>query len=126
MHNQDLRFQKWDIFAIAVLIFIGAVVFALFLPAEKSSAAYAEIYLGGQLIQTLSLGENQELSVTGTYKNTIAVRDGKIAVIDSDCPGRDCVACGWSGSAGRSIVCLPNCLEIRIIGSDDDVDFVVG
>lgn len=126
MKNKHLRFQKWDICAIGLVIFIAVAVFTLFLPMGNRGAAYAEIYLEGELIQTVSLAEAREFTVTGAYKNTIAVRDGKIAVTDSDCPSQDCVACGWSGSAGRSIVCLPNKLEIRIVSENDDVDFVVG
>ena len=38
----------------------------------------------------------------------------------------DCVGCGWSNATGRSIVCLPNGLEIRIVSGQSDVDFVVG
>lgn len=126
MQNKHLRFQKWDIFAIGLVIFVAAAVFALFLPLGEQSAAYAEIYLDGNLMQRVSLAEAQEFTVTGAYRNTITVRDGKIAVTHSDCPSQDCVACGWSGSAGKSIVCLPNCLEIRIVSENGEVDFVVG
>ena len=65
--------------------------------------------------------------MTSKYSNTITVKDGKIAVTESDCPGEDCENCGWSDSTGRSIVCLPNEVEIRIIAepSEEDVDYVV-
>ena len=49
-----------------------------------------------------------------------------IAITGSDCPGEDCVHSGWIKASGRSIVCLPNKVEIRIVGQSDDVDFVVG
>ena len=68
----------------------------------------------------------QEFTVTGDYTNTITVRDGKIAVTASDCPGHDCVSCGWVEHGGKSIVCLPNGLEIRVLADRGDVDFVVG
>ena len=48
------------------------------------------------------------------------------AFTESDCPGRDCVHSGSIGSTGRSIVCLPNRVEIRVISAEADVDFVVG
>lgn len=121
---QKLRFQKWDILAIAGVLVLAAVVFALFLPKGDSANTTARIYQNGKLIQTVSLAENKEFTVTGAYTNTVAVRDGKIAVIRSDCPGEDCVSCGWLSTGGRSIVCLPNGLEIRIEDSGD-VDFVV-
>lgn len=120
-----LRFQKGDMLAIAGVLLLAALVFVLFLPKEDA-AACAQIYQNGKLIKTVSLAEEQEFTVTGPYSNTVTVRDGKIAVTGSNCPGEDCVSCGWLGSTGRSIVCLPNALEIRVVAGNGEVDFVVG
>ena len=65
-------------------------------------------------------------TLTFDYSNTVTVQDGKIAVTASDCPGADCVHSGWIGTSGRSLVCLPNALEIRVISQNADVDFIVG
>ena len=121
-----LRFQKWDIAVIAAILVMALAVFAAFLPRENAPAAYAEIYQDGKLLKTVMLSEDQEFTVTGRYTNTVTVCDGKIAVTHSDCPGGDCVSCGWADGAGRSIVCLPNGLEIRVMAGNRDVDFVVG
>ena len=121
-----LRFQKWDIAVIAAILVMALAVFAAFLPREDAPAAYAEIYQDGKLLKTVMLSEDQEFTVTGRYTITVTVCDGKIAVTHSDCPGGDCVSCGWLDGAGRSIVCLPNALEIRVLAGSGDVDFVVG
>lgn len=121
-----LHFRLGDLTAIILVALLAGLLFVLFLPKTTATAAYAQIYQNGTLIQTVSLSQDGEFTVTGTYRNTITVQDGKIAVTDSDCPGRDCVHSGFSGSAGKSIVCLPNGLEIRIVSNDDHVDFVVG
>lgn len=126
MNEMRLCFQKGDMAVMAGIVLFAVLVFVLFLPKEKSPAAYAEIYQDGKLLKTVLLSEDQEFTVTGKYTNTITVRDGKIAVTQSDCLGEDCVSCGWQGDAGRSIVCLPNGLEIRVVGGSTDVDFVVG
>ena len=84
------------------------------------------IYQNGQKIKTVSLKQNQTFTIEGVYCNTITVENGKIAVTDSDCPGMDCVHCGWISGTGRSVVCLPNGLEIRVVAGSSDVDFVVG
>lgn len=119
-----LRFQKGDMIAVAGVLLLAALVLLLFLPGER--AAYAEVYRNGELIKTVSLAQAQEFTVSGKYTNTVSVRDGRIAVTGSDCPGEDCVSCGWLDSAGRSIVCLPNGLEIRVVADGNGVDFVVG
>lgn len=120
-----LRFQKWDILAIGAVLLLAAFVFLLFLPKESAAPARAEIYLNGKLIKTVSLAQDQTFTVEGSYCNTLSVRDGKIAVTHSTCPGSDCASCGWLDSPGRSIVCLPNGLEIRVVGAGD-VDMIVG
>ena len=117
-----LRFQKWDLAAIAGVLLLAVVLVCLFLPGQRG--ACAEIYQDGKLLRRVSLTVDQEFTVTGEFTNTVTVQNGRIAVTASDCPGEDCVGCGWQGNAGRSIVCLPNGLEIRVI-SDGEVDFVV-
>lgn len=126
MDSLRLKFQKGDAVAILLVGLLAAALLVRFFPRHAEDNAVAEIYKDGTLIQTLSLADPQEITVTGTYRNTITVQDGKIAVTDTDCPGADCAASGWIGTAGRSIVCLPNGLEIRIVADAGGVDFVVG
>ena len=126
MHDMRLRFQKGDWLAVAVTLLLAAFVFAAFLPRETGDTPMAEIYLDGTLVRQVSLDTPVEFSVTGDYVNTVTVRDGKIAVTGSDCPGEDCVHSGWISASGRSIVCLPNRMEIRVVAVSGEVDFVVG
>ena len=126
MHGMRLRFQKGDLLAVAAALLLAAAVFALFLPREDPGDAVAEVYLDGELVWQLPLDTPTELEVSGDYRNTVTVRDGKIGITASDCPGEDCVHSGFIRSSGRSIVCLPNRLEIRIVSAPGDVDFVVG
>lgn len=122
--DKRLRFRKGDLLAVALVLLAAVLVFLCFLP--RGDAAYAEIYLKGELLHRLPLDRDSEIIIEGEYRNTVTVADGKIAVTASDCPGEDCVGCGWSNATGRSIVCLPNGLEIRIVSGQSDVDFVVG
>ena len=62
----------------------------------------------------------------GEYKNVITVSEGAISITASDCPGEDCVHSGAIRTSGRSIVCLPNEVEVRVVNAASDVDFVVG
>ena len=126
MHSMRLRFQKGDWLAVAVTLLLAAAVFVAFMPRETGDTPMAEIYLDGALIRQVSLDTPGEFTVTGDYTNTVTIRNGKIGVSASDCPGGDCVHSGWIGSSGRSIVCLPNRMEIRVIAVSGEVDFVVG
>ena len=121
-----LGFRIGDVLAVVLVIALAVAVFLCFLPGRKSEPGAVEIYQNGKLIRALPLDENAEFSVDGKYRNTVTVRDGKVAITESDCPGEDCVACGWASGTGRSIVCLPNGVEIRVVAGSGDVDFVVG
>lgn len=121
-----LKFQKGDWVAIAMVAVLAVFVAVLLLPRASQPAAKVEIYHQGQLVKTLSLDRDDSFTFVGKYTNVITVQDGKVSVSHSDCPGEDCVHSGKISAAGRSLVCLPNGVEVRIVGKADDVDFVVG
>lgn len=126
MQNR-LQFQKGDLLAIGLVLLLAVLVFVLFLPGKENSGSRVELYRDGELVASYLLTEPREVLLEGEYTNVITIRDGRAAITSSDCPGEDCVASGWIDQAGRSIVCLPNGVEVRIVGGPGDgVDFVVG
>lgn len=127
MKKREMRltFCKGDIFAIVLVAAIAVLVSVVFwtgIGSEEGSVV--SVYQEGELVREVPLNETTELIVEGSYTNKILVKDGKTAIVESDCPGTDCVHSGWIHEAGRSIVCLPNRVEIRIEGASE-VDFVV-
>lgn len=120
-----LRFQKGDVLAFILVAALAAVVFLLFLPGSNPGSR-VEVYQNGQLVKSCPLSVEDTFDLSGDYTNTITIRDGKAAITASDCPGEDCVHSGWISKTGRSLVCLPNGVEVRIVGESGDVDFVVG
>ena len=124
--QEHLRFRKGDLLAIALVVILAVSVAVCFLPKNTSAPVQAEIYQDGNLLKTVSLEEETSFVVTGKYTNTITVEDGRIAITASDCPGEDCVHSGGIHTTGRSIVCLPNGVEVRVVNAASDVDFVVG
>lgn len=126
MDTNSWHFRKTDLIAIAIVLVLAAAVLLAFLPSSDDSPAQVAIYKDGDLIKTLSINTPQIFEISGKYTNTVTIQDGKVSITQSNCPGGDCVACGWAASSGRSIVCLPNGVEIRILSQDSDVDFVVG
>lgn len=106
------------IFALVIALCVGAMV--LFAPEED--AAYAEIYSQGERIATVSLAVDQEFTVA--EKNTVTVKDGKIAVTWADCPDQYCADRGFC-AGGSDIVCLPNRLVISFLG-EQTLDGVSG
>jgi hypothetical protein len=121
-----LAFQKGDWIAIGLVIAMAVCVLLPFLPSRGNAPDSVQIWQDGILLDTLPLDQDGEYIIDVPYRNVITVRNGQAAITESSCPGADCVHSGWIGHTGRSIVCLPNRTEVRIVGIDSDVDFVVG
>ncbi len=57
--------------------------------------------------------------------NLIEIGDGKIRVIEADCPDKIDVKQGYISEPNEMIVCLPNRLVIEIIGEEDgEIDYI--
>ena len=108
------------------IILFGAVAAAcifLTLPLlRQDQARFAKITSKGEPVKTVDLLIDQEFTVDG--KNTVTVRDGKIAVTWADCPDHYCMKRGYC-DRGTDIVCLPNRLVISFLG-EQEVDAAVG
>ena len=124
-NQMKLQFCKSDFFAIGMVAVVAILVSVIFWTKVGSEEGnMVMIYQDGSLIRELSLGTDTEVVIEGDYENVVTIKDGKAAITRSDCPGTDCVHSGWIHEAGRSIVCLPNRVELRIEGASE-VDFVV-
>ena len=121
-----LKFQKGDMLAIVLVAALALAVGLGFLVGPSQEAVAVEVYHQGRLVKTIPLTTEEEFVVEGTYTNVIRVSRGQVSIQSSDCPGMDCVHSGSISASGRSLVCLPNGVEVRIVGKSDDVDFVVG
>lgn len=121
----NLQFRKGDLLAMGLVAALAILVALLFL-SPGGQPAQVQIYQDAQLIKTLSLQEETSITVTGKYTNVITVKDGEVCISASDCPGEDCVHSGAIHASGRSIVCLPNAVEVRVVNAASGVDFVVG
>ena len=89
---------------------------------RQDQARFAEITSKGESVKTVDLLIDQEFTVDG--KNTVTVKDGKIAVTWADCPDHYCMKRGYC-DRGTDIVCLPNRLVISFLG-EQEVDAAVG
>ena len=129
MENKlDFKFRIGDFLAICLVVFLAVLVFfGYFISNKEADNAKVQIYHNNELLQEFPLDSIEEITYTveGVYTNIIIIRDGEVFIEYADCPGTDCVHSGSISKPGRSLVCLPNKVEVRIIGSSD-TDFVVG
>ena len=57
--------------------------------------------------------------------NTVEVKDGKVRVLEADCPNKDCVNKGYINKNNESVICLPHRFEVIVKSSDEDYDIIV-
>ena len=124
-NHMKLDFCKADFLAVGIVAVIAILVSVTFWTRVGSEeGGMVSVYRNGTLVKEISLNSDTEFVIEGEYENVVTIKDGKAGITKSDCPGTDCVHSGWIHEAGRSIVCLPNRVELRIEGTSE-VDFVV-
>ena len=83
----------------------------------------AIISVDGVQEEPLSLEEAEVQTVHANgYTLEIAVENGEVWVVSSDCPTQDCVHTGPISRSGQSIVCLPARVIVTIEGAADNSD----
>ena len=119
---------KWIIIFTAFCALCMAV---WFLRINKNEGTVAQIKQGDKVIKTIDLSnlkEPYEEKIDdghGGY-NIIRAGNGKIAVIEANCPDKICVNQGYIDNSAVPIVCLPHKLSVTIINGENNVDAVAG
>lgn len=86
---------------------------------EKGSLAIVEV--NGREVRRVTLGSGQAartITVKGwNGPSTFEVKEGRVRMVKSACRDKICIGVGWIDTAGRSIICLPNRVVIRVTGN---------
>ena len=107
-------FRIWDLFLILLmLVLVGLTIWFALSPKQGE---YAEIYVDGKQIRTVSLAEDQIIDLDCLQ---VVVQGGKVSVVDADCPDKICEKRGEIFRKGESIVCLPNRVVVKIAGKGE-------
>ena len=107
-------FVKGDV--LFLLCLLGALLVFHFLTAyrEADGERYAEISVAGHVDAVVALGQNGIYTPSGRPAVQIAVQDGAVGFIRSDCPDKICIHSGFLSIPGHSAACLPNRVVLRV------------
>jgi len=121
----------WIILFGALILVSGLAVFLMSVPIVPY-VSYAQIFKDGNLIETINLSalsETIEITLDSELRhNVIQAENGRIRISEANCFFKLCVRQGWRNTGIMPIVCLPNRVSVRLIGSaswDMDIDGVV-
>ncbi len=112
--------KKADFLLIFAIILISISAFFV-IHSLKPQSDSVIISKNGKIIYELPLYENTEIDLKG---NIILVENGNVYMKSADCPDKLCIKTGKISDSGRSIICLPNKIEIRVT-KKSEVDTVV-
>lgn len=116
------RADKFLIAAILLCSLIGLVKIYrnFFSPLDQLFPAQAMITMQGEVLDAIDLdpaADKKIIHVTGRLgAATVEVSNGKIRMLEANCPEQICVKQGWIEEPGASIVCLPGEIIIHIDG----------
>lgn len=122
-----MKLKPLDIVIIIILIVIALGSSAIpYINSHKSyNSKYVEIEVKGKLFKKLPLDNNSSEKITvetdlGT--NVIEISNGKVRVIDADCPDKICIQDGAISTPGSMLVCLPHKVVVQIKGQNTEAD----
>ncbi len=99
---------------------------AAFLLLRPRGGLRAEIWLDGELVETVDLAaltEEREIRV-GEHV-TVLAEPGRVRILHSDCPDKLCEHMGWSSSPAKPLICLPNRVTVAVTGGREESDAVL-
>ena len=120
-----MKTHTWILLFVILAAVCAALSIPVFLGGSGEGAAQAQITSRGEVIATVELNQDRQFTVAvDDDYNIITVKDGKIAVTEASCPDHYCMKRGFCNS-GTEIVCLPNRLVIKFLGTQE-IDAAVG
>lgn len=118
--------QKLLIWGCAVIFLLGIAESIWLILAPHGTQV--NIVQDGTVLYSFDLAEAKDQTLEIEYEgriNTVQIENGKIRMLEAECPDKTCIHMGWLRSSAMPIVCLPNHLSIEYAGAVDDVDAVI-
>lgn len=119
--NKEIQ-KKHDLILAVVLLILAAVLGGGYYFTHQAPAMQAEVTIDGELVETLDLSKDQEVTIHGARggMNRLVVQDGEIWCEEASCPDQVCVHQGKQSRDGELIVCLPSLMIVQIKGRNSD------
>ena len=126
MKNLLSKITKYDIALAAGLAVLS--LFLLGLKFIQPPGGEVDVYVDNELIDSISLDSDNEYEYIGELGAVkVLAKEGKVRVIESNCPLKSCIRQGAVSRQGETIVCVPNKFLLVVTeGESRAVDGVVG
>lgn len=110
--------NKNDMYLIVFIILVGTFIF-LYINLNKEEGDTALVYYEDNLILSIDLNINDTYVVEGLLGDVeIEVNDKKVRVVKENSPRNICSKEGYISDSSKPLICLPNKIVIKIVGSN--------
>lgn len=116
----DKKTIRNDIILVGSLLLVAVICLIIVLANRVKTNLIAKISVQNQVVETIDLSkvDDAHYYIDGLKgKVHVHVKDGGIAIIESNCPHQDCVRMGYVKETNRPIICAYNAVYIVIEGS---------
>lgn len=109
---------KREFILVAAILVAATFLYLINRISHQEPAAVVDISVDGEVVETLDLSIDQELTIQGAGDGTnhLVVQDGQVWVTEASCPDHLCIRQGKISMDGQVIVCLPNRMTAAIRG----------
>ena len=118
----DKKVIRNDIILVLSLLLVAVIALIVILSTRNKNNLVATVSVQNEVVETIDLSDTSERDyyVEGLYGTVhIHVKDGAIAIVESNCPHQDCVHMGYIKETNRPIICAYNGVYIIIEGTSD-------
>lgn len=109
--------MRADLILILSLLLISFICILAF-RACSSEGAFVRVTVDGDTVGYYPLSEDGEYSLNGGT-NVLIIKDGAAWIDEADCPDKLCISQGKISASGERIICLPNKIEVSIVGESE-------
>ncbi|MEG0050596.1 MAG: NusG domain II-containing protein [Terrisporobacter sp.] len=111
--------KKKDFILIGVILIIIVGSFGFNYYINDKDGEKIEIYVNNKLYKTYDINEEDTLKIeTDNGYNVVKIHDNGVEITEASCPDKVCVHSGFINTPSKSIVCLPNKVNIKIAGEN--------
>lgn len=114
------------VYVLIAILCVACSFFIFFANSDNYEQKEAVIYIDSEVYMIIDLSDKiyRQYTIETEYGvNIVEVSDGKIRVVEADCPDKTCVKSGNTSSSWKPIVCIPHKFEIII--EENELDGVV-
>lgn len=120
--EKKMRKSDWMLFGTVLLI--AVLIYGMHNAAGDERSGYVSVKINGEVVQSVELTEDRKIELNGGT-NVIEIKDGKVSMIEADCPDQLCVHQKAISKNNESIICLPNRVILQIESRDEaEIDAV--